>query len=121
MLSDVLHTTPISEDEIRGLANAIGEKAAPQDVDVSLMVLAAKKHGMGLDVVLVSDDYKMTTTREKAGLGYDTCPPSTFIQSLSDGASGKHSSRLRSLAKRIRAAEMRYAISRAGEYDIQGS
>ena len=120
VLSDVLHTTPISEGEIRGLANAIGEKAAPQDVDVSLMVLAAKKHGMGLDVVLVSDDYKMTTTREKAGLGYDTCPPSTFIQSLSDGASGKHSSRLRSLAKRIRAAEMRYAISRAGEYDIQG-
>ena len=119
-LSDILQTTAISEGEIRGLANAIGEKAAPQDVDVSLMVLAAKKHNSGMDVVLVSDDYKMTTTREKAGLGYRTCPPSTFIQNLSNDVTGKHASKLRSLARRIRAAEMRYAISRAGEYDIQG-
>ena len=119
-LSDILQTTAISEGEIRGLANAIGEKAAPQDVDVSLMVLAAKKHNSGMDVVLVSDDYKMTTTREKAGLGYRTCPPSTFIQNLSNDVTGKDASKLRSLARRIRAAEMRYAISRAGEYDIQG-
>ena len=40
------------------------KRAAPQDVDVSLMVLAAKKHNSGMDVVLVSDDYKMTTTRK---------------------------------------------------------
>lgn len=120
VLKDLLQTTSISPDEVRGLAAAIGEKAAPQDVDVSLMVLAARMHGEGSDVVLVSDDYKMTTTRERAGLGYSTCPPSTFLQRLADGARGSDGGKLRSLARRVRAAEMRYAISRAGEYDIQG-
>ena len=120
VLKDLLQTTSISPDEIRGLATAIGEKAAPQDVDVSLMVLAARMHGEGRDVVLVSDDYKMTTTRERAGLGYSTCPPSTFLQRLADGTEGSDGGKLRSLARRVRAAEMRYAISRAGEYDIQG-
>tara|TARA_B100000579_G_scaffold158784_1_gene129127 strand:- start:14082 stop:16028 length:1947 start_codon:yes stop_codon:yes gene_type:complete len=120
VLKDLLQTTSISPDEVRGLAAAIGEKAAPQDVDVSLMVLAARMHGEGRDVVLVSDDYKMTTTRERAGLGYSTCPPSTFLQRLADGARGSDGGKLRSLARRVRAAEMRYAISRAGEYDIQG-
>ena len=43
-LSDILQTTAISEGEIRGLANAIGERAAPQDVDVSLMVLLSLIH-----------------------------------------------------------------------------
>ena len=77
-------------------------------------------HGEGRDVILVSDDYKMTTTRERAGLGYSTCPPSTFLQRLADGSGGSDGGKLRSLARRVRAAEMRYAISRAGEYDIQG-
>ena len=54
-----------------------------------------------MDVVLVSDDYKMTTTREKAGLA-GTCPPSTFIQDLSNDVTGKHASKLRSLARRIK-------------------
>ena len=120
VLKELLQTTSISPDEVRGLATAIGEKAAPQDVDISLMVLAARMHGEGREVVLVSDDYKMTTTRERAGLGYSTCPPSTFVQRLADHSSSSDSGKLRGLARRIRAAEMRYAISRAGEYDIQG-
>ena len=120
VLSPVINTSTIPEDEIRVLSRVIGENAAPQDVDISLMVLAARQHNLGREVILVSDDYKMTTTREKAGFSYPTCPPSTFIQRLSEVASESDSRKLRSLAKRIRAAEMRYAISRAGEYDIQG-
>ena len=107
VLKDLLQTTSISPDEVRGLAPAIGEKAAPQDVDVSLMVLAARMHGEGRDVVLVSDDYKMTTTRERAGLGYSTCPPSTFLQRLADGARGWDAGKLGSLASRVRAPEIR--------------
>ncbi len=116
---DYLITVTIDEEEIRALANHIGEKASPQDVDLSLMILGSKLAHEGKKVTLVSDDYKMTTTGEKANLNFETCPPSTFLQRLADlGGSGQRS-RLRSLSRRVRAAEMRYAISRAGQYDIQ--
>ena len=32
----------LPQEEVRGLAEKIGEKASPQDVDLSLMVLASK-------------------------------------------------------------------------------
>ena len=116
---DYLITVTIDEEEIRALASHIGEKASPQDVDLSLMILGSKLAHEGKKVTLVSDDYKMTTTGEKANLNFETCPPSTFLQRLADlGGSGQRS-RLRSLSRRVRAAEMRYAISRAGQYDIQ--
>lgn len=118
-LASLLVSTPVEEAQIRGLAQAIGERASPQDVDLSLMVLAHQLHRDGGDVTLVSDDYKMTTTAEKANLGYATCPPSTFFQRLADEAKGKHASHLRSLARRVRASEMSYAISRAKEYNVQ--
>lgn len=118
-MTDILKTISVDEAEIRALASHIGEKASPQDVDLSLMILASKLSHEGNKVTLVSDDYKMTTTGEKANLNFETCPPSTFLQRLADFGSKNQRTRLRSLSRRVRAAEMRYAISRAGQYDIQ--
>lgn len=118
-LQDILVTSEVSDAEIRNVASAIGEKAAPQDVDLSLMILAARFHQDGKEVTLVTDDFKMTTTKEKAGFGFETCPPSTFLFRISEDVNGKHSSRMKTLSRRVRSAEMRYAISRAAEYDVQ--
>ena len=118
-MRDVLLTIPVEEDEVRGLAGKIGEKASPQDVDLSLMVLASKLVQEGRKVTLVSDDFKMTTTGERVNLTFETCPPSTFLQRLADSGTKAQRTRLRSLSRRVRAAEMRYAISRAGQYDVQ--
>jgi len=115
----LLTTVPIDDGQIRGLAQIIGESASPQDVDLSLMVLASQLHREGREVILVTDDFKMTTSGEKANLGYTTCPPSTFIQRLAAQSSSKNKGRIKSLSRRVRAAEMRYAISRVHEYDIQ--
>jgi tetratricopeptide (TPR) repeat protein/rRNA maturation endonuclease Nob1 len=118
-LQDILVTSEVSDAEIRNVASTIGEKAAPQDVDLSLMILAARYHQDGKEVTLVTDDFKMTTTKEKAGFGFETCPPSTFLFRISEEVKGNHSSRMRTLSRRVRSAEMRYAISRAAEYDVQ--
>jgi hypothetical protein len=118
-LAPILTTVPIDEAQIKGLGKLIGERASPQDVDLSLMVLASTLTREGKTVVLVTDDFKMTTTGEKANLGYTTCPPSTFMQRLAELSSIKSKSAFNSLSRRIRAAEMRYAISRVNEYDIQ--
>ncbi len=118
-IKPILTTIPIDDDQIRGLATQIGERAAPQDVDLSLMVLASKLSREGRDVTLVTDDFKMTTTSQKVNLGFTTCPPSTFLQRLADSGPKACKSRFRSLSRRTRAAEMRYAISRVNEYDIQ--
>ena len=118
-MRNLLNTITIDDSEIRVLAKKIGEKASPQDVDLSLMVLASKMSKEGKDVTLVSDDFKMTLTGSNSSASFETCPPSTFIQRISSLATGSQKNRLRSLSRRVRAAEMRYAISRAGQYDIQ--
>ena len=118
-LKPLLTTISIDESQVRGLAAQIGERASPQDVDLSLMVLASKLSKEGKEVILVTDDFKMTTTSQKVNLGFTTCPPSTFIQKLAKIGPKQAKSGLNSLSRRVRAAEMRYAISRAGEYDIQ--
>ena len=118
-MKDLLLTINVEEAEVRSLAEKIGEKASPQDVDLSLMILAAKLVHEGRNVTLVSDDFKMTTTGDKVNMTFETCPPSTFLQRLADSGSKGQRTRLRSLSRRVRAAEMRYAISRAGQYDIQ--
>ena len=118
-MRNLLLTINVDEDEVRALAEKIGEKASPQDVDLSLMILAAKLVQEGRKVTLVSDDFKMTTTGDKVNMNFETCPPSTFLQRLADSGSKGQRTRLRSLSRRVRAAEMRYAISRAGQYDIQ--
>ncbi len=115
----LLTTIAIDDGQIRGLGQKIGEKASPQDVDLSLMVLASQLQREGREVILVTDDFKMTTSGEKANLGYTTCPPSTFIQRLAAQSSSKYKGRMKSLSRRVRAAEMRYAISRVHQYDIQ--
>ena len=118
-LQDILVTSEVSDAEIRSVASTIGEKAAPQDVDLSLMILAARFHQDGKKVTLVTDDFKMTTTKERAGFGFETCPPSTFLYRISEDIEGKPSTRMKTLSRRVRSAEMRYAISRAAEYDVQ--
>ncbi|RZD51467.1 MAG: hypothetical protein CXT67_08195 [Methanobacteriota archaeon] len=118
-MQSLLVTIAIDNSQISSLANLIGEKAAPQDVDLSLMVLASQLVREGNKVTLVTDDFKMTTTGRKANLGFETCPPSTFLQRMADYASQSNKKSLLSLSRRVRAAEMRYAISRAGQYDIQ--
>ena len=118
-MKPILTTIAVDDDQIKGLASQIGERAAPQDVDLSLMVLASKLSREGRDVTLVTDDFKMTTTSQKVNLGFKTCPPSTFLQRLAETGPNACKSRFRSLSRRTRAAEMRYAISRVNEYDIQ--
>lgn len=118
-MKPILTTIAVDDDQIKGLASQIGERASPQDVDLSLMVLASKLSREGRDVTLVTDDFKMTTTSQKVNLGFNTCPPSTFLQRLAETGPNACKSRFRSLSRRTRAAEMRYAISRVNEYDIQ--
>ena len=88
-LQDILVTSEVSDAEIRSVASTIGEKASPQDVDLSLMILAARFHQDGKKVTLVTDDFKMTTTKERAGFGFETCPPSTFLYRISEDIEGK--------------------------------
>jgi rRNA maturation endonuclease Nob1 len=118
-MREILITINVEDDEIRTLAEKIGTTASPQDVDLSLMVLAAKMAAEGHKVTLVSDDFKMTTTGDKVNMSFETCPPSTFLQRLADSGSSGQRIRLRSLSRRVRAAEIRYAISRAEQYDMQ--
>ena len=119
-LDSMLHSVPVDEDDVRSLAHRIGESAAPQDVDLSLMVLADGLGAESSDVVLVSDDFKMTTTADRTDLRFETCPPSTFLQRLvADAPDASRDARFRSLSRQVRAAEMKYAISRRSEYDVQ--
>ena len=115
----LLTTHEVSDEQIRGLGSKIGERASPQDVDLSLMVLAHDLLRDGHHVVLVTDDFKMAKATETHQLASEVCPPSTFFERLSTKAKGKHASELRRLGRRIRAAEMQYAISRRNEYDVQ--
>ena len=118
-IRDLVITVAIDEAEVKALAQQIGERASPQDVDLSLMILGSKLAHEGHKVTLVSDDFKMTTTGEKVNLNFETCPPSTFLQRLADSGNSGQRTRMRSLSRRVRAAEMRYAISRAGQYDVK--
>jgi len=118
-IKPLLTTHEVSDDQIRGLGAKIGEKASPQDVDLSLMVLAHDMQRDGHHVILVTDDFKMAKATEEHQLASEVCPPSTFFERLSTIAKGKHASELRRLGRRIRAAEMQYAISRRNEYDVQ--
>ena len=68
-IQTVLTTISVDESQIMGLAKVIGEKAAPQDVDLSLMVLASQLVREGNSVTLVTDDFKMTTTEIRRILG----------------------------------------------------
>jgi tetratricopeptide (TPR) repeat protein len=115
----LLTTHEVSDDQIRGLGAKIGERASPQDVDLSLMVLAHDMQRDGHHVILVTDDFKMAKATEEHQLASEVCPPSTFFERLSTKAKGKHAPELRRLGRRIRAAEMQYAISRRNEYDVQ--
>jgi len=120
LFDTLLHSTSVEEEDVRKLATKIGERAAPQDVDLSLMVLADQLGSDGAEVILVSDDFKMTTTAETADLAFTTCPPSTFIERLIDGGVEEgRDERLRSLSRQVRASEMKYAISRRDQYDVQ--
>ena len=118
-IKPMLTTHEVSDDQIRGLGAKIGERASPQDVDLSLMVLAHDLQREGHSVLLVTDDFKMAKATEEHQLASEVCPPSTFFERLSTKAKGKHASELRRLGRRIRAAEMQYAISRRNEYDVQ--
>jgi len=118
-IKPLLTTHEVSESQIRGLGAKIGERASPQDVDLSLMVLAHDLQRDGHHVILVTDDFKMAKATEEHRLASEVCPPSTFFERLSTKAKGKHASELRRLGRRIRAAEMQYAISRRNEYDVQ--
>lgn len=118
-IKPLLTTHEVSDDQIRGLGAKIGERASPQDVDLSLMVLAHEMQRDGHHVVLVTDDFKMAKATEEHQLASEVCPPSTFFERLSTKAKEKHASELRRLGRRIRAAEMQYAISRRNEYDVQ--
>jgi rRNA maturation endonuclease Nob1 len=118
-LQGKIESHEIDESQIRGLAEKIGEKAAPQDVDVSLLVLSNQLTRQGHEVHLVTDDFKLANAATQHNLVSDVCPPSTFFERLQRLESGKVSNELKKLAWKIRSAEMRYAISRKDTYNIQ--
>ena len=70
--------------------------------------------------MLVSDDYKMTTSAARIHMLHAACPLSTWLHRMADrtpeGSVRKH---LRGMSRKVRQEEMRYAISRAVQYDVQ--
>lgn len=109
----------IEASQIHGLAEMIGEKAAPQDVDVSLLVLSNTLMREDHEVHLVTDDFKLANAANAHNMVSDVYPPSTFFERLHRLESGKVSNELKKIAWKIRSAEMRYAISRKDTYNIQ--
>ena len=81
-IKPLLTTHEVSDDQIRGLGAKIGERASPQDVDLSLMVLAHDLQRDGHHVILVTDDFKMAKATEEHQLANEVCPPSTFFERL---------------------------------------
>ena len=64
-IKPMLTTHEVSDDQIRGLGAKIGERASPQDVDLSLMVLSHDLQRNGHHVILVTDDFKMAKATEE--------------------------------------------------------
>ena len=119
-LASLLHSIPVDDASIRALATRIGNPRPPQDVDLSLMVLADDLGAEGASVTLVSDDFKMTTTAERAGPSIYDLPPSTFVERLGEeGPRQGPGCSLPAIVATGSSAEMKYAISRRDEYDVQ--
>ena len=117
VLAPVLKSVPVDEADARALAAKIGERAAPQDVDLSLMVpRTAWRSGRARRARL--GRFQDGHDGRNGGLGLDSCPPSTFIERLVEN--GEDAAR-RTLAqlRGVRASEMKYAISRREDYDVQ--
>ena len=82
----LLTTHSVDDGQIRGLATKIGERASPQDVDLSLMGLSSSLQREGHDVLLVTDDFKMAKATEEHQLAGEVCPPSTFFERIAKSA-----------------------------------
>ena len=119
VIGEKLTVHSIDDAQIKALATKIGEKAAPQDVDVSLLVLSYQLKQQGEEVLLVTDDFKLANAGIDHQLVTEVCPPSTFFERLYRIESGKIANDIKKLAWKIRSAEMKYAISRKEQYNIQ--
>jgi len=119
VIGEKLTVHSIDDAQIKALATKIGERAAPQDVDVSLLVLSYQLKQQGEEVLLVTDDFKLANAGTNHQLVSEVCPPSTFFERLYRLESGKIANDIKKLAWKIRSAEMQYAISRKEQYNIQ--
>lgn len=119
VIGEKLTVHSIDDAQIKALATKIGERAAPQDVDVSLLVLSYQLKQKGEEVLLVTDDFKLANAGTNHQLVSEVCPPSTFFERLYRLESGKIANDIKKLAWKIRSAEMKYAISRKEQYNIQ--
>lgn len=118
-LESIIDQHEINSDEIQSLSVHMGESNSPQDVDVSLIVLAGKMKIEGKNPTIVSDDFKIKTSIESIGLEIKTIPPSTFTHSLSKIMNGESAIKCRTLSRKIRCSEMNYLIDRRNKFDLR--
>ena len=104
-IKPLLTTHEVSDDQIVVWVPRL-VNVSPQDVDLSLMVLA-RLNAMGIMSSLSRTISRWQ--RRKSINANEVCPPSTFSNGFRP-KKGKHASGR--LGRRIRAAEMQYAISR---------
>jgi len=110
----------VDEGAITALRAAIGGPTrAPQDSDLSLMVLAEALAKRGARVRLVSDDFKISTTSRDAGMPYGVISPSVFLFLLSRQLHGDGREEVRRLFRRVRHGEMDYVLSRRDIYNVE--
>jgi hypothetical protein len=110
----------VDEGAITALRAAIGGPTrAPQDSDLSLMVLAEALAKRGARVRLVSDDFKISTTSRDTGMPYAVISPSVFLFLLSRQLHGDGREEVRKLFRRVRHGEMDYVLSRRDTYNVE--
>jgi len=110
----------VDEGAITALRAAVGGPTrAPQDSDLSLMVLAESLAKRGARVRLVSDDFKISTTSRDTGMPYGVISPSVFLFLLSRQLHGDGREEVRRLFRRVRHGEMEYVLSRRDTYNVE--
>lgn len=120
MAERAMRVERVDEGAITALRAAIGGPTrAPQDSDLSLMVLAEQLAKRGARVRLVSDDFKISTTSHDSGMPYAVISPSVFLFLLSRQLHGDGREEVRRLFRRVRHGEMEYVLSRRDVYNVE--
>jgi tetratricopeptide (TPR) repeat protein len=96
-----------------------GATRAPQSPDLSLMVLSRQLTGKGVNVRLVSDDFKISLTSRELAMPYAVISPSVYLFSLSRRLHGEERKWVRGLYRKVRHGEMEYLLSRRDLYNVE--
>lgn len=66
----IIEPEPKYIEIIKSISGRIGDLASLSETDIKVLALAAQLKDQGYDVVVVTDDYSMQNTAERAGLKY---------------------------------------------------